>query len=119
MRQHRTTRLPRSIPRPPRFRPVSRLPTLLPTALLRLTAPTLRLPEAQELDPRRPPRVRQRLLHAVQIALQVLVARPARICLRDLRVEVGECARCGRGDVPAERLVHELDFKGCLGGGLG
>lgn len=50
----------------------------------------LRLPEAKEGNPCRPPRFSQRLLYSIQMHLQIFVARFTRIRLRNFVVQVGQ-----------------------------
>ena len=76
--------------------------------------PFLRLSEAQKLDAGSTTRVRERSLHALKVCLQILVTRALRVRLRDLRVELRERFLGGFGDVPRERLVHELNLERCL-----
>lgn len=54
----------------------------------------LRLSEAQEGDPSRSSRLRQRLLYSIEMDLQIFIARFTRIGLRNFIVQVGE--RLGR-----------------------
>ena len=95
----------------PPFQPCTKRlnPTPFPLLLL-----ALRLAEAEELDAGRAARLRERLLDAVEVRLQVLVAGLARVRLRDLVVQLRQRLLRRRRDVARERLVYELNFQRCL-----